>query len=225
VASLFAVPWLVVPTSASSDFLGVLKATRPISPPFISSPGSYDISSGPATIVFTTKVENLTNHVVTVTVDINVHHVVTYFGKNVADGQPGQPGITFKPGDAENTTQLTYGTPFVRKLTVQPKGAPPQVVTFSTMMTTCGYFQFDIGKHLEGGTHDTLASGFARVLGCTPSGGTGGTGGTGGSGGTGGVLAASAGIPLANTGTPLASGLLGMLLILIGGLGLRFRRT
>jgi hypothetical protein len=174
-------------------------------------------------------VENLTNHVVTVTVDINVNHIITYYGRNVADGEPGKPGITFKSGDVANTTQETYGTPFQRTLVVQPKGAAPQLVSFSTVMTTCGYFQFDIGKHhVPGGGHDTLSSGFARVLGCTSGGGGGGGGGgTVGGGTSGGVLGATApvGEVLANTGLPsTAAGLLGSTLMLIGGLGLWIRR-
>lgn len=223
--------WMVLPASASSDFLGVLKGSPPLSP-FVSSPASYDISSKPATVIFTTQVENLTNSVVTVTVDINVNHIITYYGRNVADGEPGKPGITFKGSDVANTTQETYGTPFQRTIVVQPKGAAPQLVSFSTVMTTCGYFQFDIGKHhVPGGGHDTLSFGFARVLGCTSGGGGGGVGGGGGGtvgGGTsGGVSGATApvGEVLANTGLPsTAAGLLGSILMLIAGLGLCVRR-
>ena len=227
-AALLTVPWMVAPVSANGNFMGVLKATPPMSPPFTQSPASYNISSGPVTAVFTTKVENLTNHVVSVMVDINVHHVTTYYGQNVADGQPGKTGITFKAGDAPNTVQVTYGTPFKRLLTVQPKGAAPQLVTFSTVMTVCGYFQFDIGKHLKGGGHENLSTGFARVLGCTHSGGGGGggTGGAGGgTGGTGGVSGSSAsGQVLAATGVQVAGGLIGAFMVLIGGLGMRIRR-
>jgi hypothetical protein len=231
VAALTAGAWMSIPTSANQDFMGVLKATPPLSPPFIRSPAFYDISSGPATVVFTTKVENLTDHVVTITVDINVHHITTYYGRNVADGEPGKPGIDFKPQDPPHTTQVVYGTPFQRTLTVQPKGAPPQMVSFSTVMTMCGYFQFDIGKHFKGG-HENLSGGFARVLGCNSSsgggsgGGSGGSGGgSGSSGGSGGVSAATAGVPLANTGEPVASFLLGLLLMCLGGVALRFRRA
>jgi hypothetical protein len=216
--ALFAAQWMAVPASADNDFLGVLKGSHPMSPPFINSPASYDISSHPVTVVFTSQVENLTDHVVTVNVDINVHHVLTYYGRNVADGQPGKAGITFKPGDAPNTTQKVYGTPFTMRLTVQPKGSAPQLVTFRTMMKECGYFQFDIGKHFKHGRHDNLSTGFARILGCTSH-----SGGTGG-GGTGGVLAATAGIPLANTGVPVGAGLLGAIMAVIGGLGLRIGR-
>ena len=203
-AAFLVVPLMGAPAMADADFLGVLTATQPLSPPFTNSPGAYNISSGPATVVFTTMVENLTNHVVTVDVDLNVHQVMTYYGRNVVDGEPGKTGITFQPGDAPNTTQVVYGTPFERTLVVLPKGTPPQLVTFSTVMTTCGYFQFDIGKHLAQGAHDNLSSGFARVLGCS-------------TGGTGGVSAANAGLPLAVTGTPVGTGLLGVALILIGG--------
>jgi hypothetical protein len=228
--ALFAAQWLAIPASANSHFMGVLKSSPPLSPPFITSPGSYDISAHPATVVFTTRVENLTNHVVTVTVDVGVHHILTYYGLNVADGQPGKPGITFKGSDAPNLTEEKYGTPYKMTFTVQPKGAAAQMVTFNTAMTTCGYFQFDIGKH-EQGIHENLAAGYARVLGCKtspppppppPPPGTGGTGGVSGSGGVG---AATAGLPLANTGLPVAGGLIGIFLSLIGALGLRIRRS
>jgi hypothetical protein len=225
VAALTAVSLVAVPASANPHFMGELKSSPPLSPPFITSPAFYDISSHPQTVEFTTKVENLTDHVVTVTVVAGVHHILTYYGQNVADGQPGQPGITFKGSDANNHafTEENYGTPFKMTITVQPKGASPQMVTFKTVMTTCGYFQFDIGKH-DHGIHQNLAAGYARVLGCNTSSG-GGTGGNGGAGGaTGGVSAASAGLPLANTGEPIASGLLGLFMLVLGGLGLRFRR-
>jgi hypothetical protein len=217
VAALLIVPWIVAPVSADGDFLGVLKATPPMSPPFINSPGSFNINSGPVTVVFTTKVENQTSHVVSVMVDINVHHVMTYYGVNVADGQPGRPGITFKHGDYLHTKDVTYGTPFQMQITVQPKGAPPQAVSFSTVMKICGYFQLDIGKHMSNGTYDNLSTGFARVLGCKTS--TGGTGGVGGSSAT-----SPHGEVLAATGIPVAGGLLGALMVLIGGLGMRIRR-
>lgn len=218
VAALLIVPWVVAPVSADGDFLGVLKGTSPMSPPFINSPGAYDISSDPVTIIFTTKVENLTDHVVSVVVDINVHHITTYYGQNVADGLPGKPGITFKSGDAPNTTQVTYGTPFQRTLTVQPKGSAPQLVTFSTLMTKCGFFQFDIGKHMSNHQHDNLSTGFARILGCKTA-----TG--GGTGGVSGATATSAqGEVLAATGFPVGGGLVGVLMALLGGLGVRIRR-
>lgn len=212
--ALLVMPWMVAPVAADTVFLGVLTGTPPLSPPFVNSPHYYNISSGPVTVVFTTKVENLTNRRVSVMVDINVNHVMTYYGQNVADGQPGKAGITFKPGDVSNTRQVTYGTPFQRLLTVAPKGAPPQLVTFSTVMRQCGYFQFDIGKHMSNGRHDNLSAGFARVLGCKT-----------GTGGTGGVSAASAnGEVLADTGFPAAGVPVGALMVLIGGVGMWIRR-
>jgi hypothetical protein len=224
IAAVFAAQWMAVPASANNDFMGVLKGSKPLSPPFVYSPASVDISSGPATVVFTSMVENKTDHVVTVTLDINVHHVMKYYGRDVSDGEPGKPGITFKPGDAPNTRQKTYGTPFQRTITVQPKGSAPLRLSFSTVMTECGYFQFDIGKHFPNGAHENLSTGFARILGCQHGGGGGGGGGTGG-GGTGGVGGSTAtGLVLASTGIPVVGGLLGIILTLIGGLGLRIRQ-
>jgi len=132
VAALFGASWMALPVSADNDFLGVLKGSPPLSPPFVNSPSAINISSGLATVVFTSMVENKTDHVVTVTVELNVHHVMKYYGRDVSDGEPGKPGITFKPGDAPNTRQKTYGTPFERTITVQPKGSAPLAVSFST---------------------------------------------------------------------------------------------
>jgi hypothetical protein len=219
VGALLIGPWAVASVSAG-ELPAELKGTPPMSPPFINSPGSYDISSGPVTVVFTTQVENLTSHVVSETIDINVHRIMTYYGQDVSDGQPGKPGITFKPGDAPNTTQVVYGTPFQRTLTVEPKGSAPQPVTFSTVMTQCGYYQFDIGQHMSNHQHENLSTGFARILGCKTTGGGGGGGGTGGVGGAG---SGGQGEVLAATGLPVGGGVVGALMMLIGGLGLRLR--
>lgn len=214
--ALFIVPWIAAPVSADGNYLGVLKATPPLSPPFINSPASYDISSHPVTVVFSIRVENLTQHIVTVTVDVGVHHILTYYGRNIADGEPGKAGTIIKAVGPPNLTEETYGTPFKMQFTVEPRGAPPQLVTFKTVVKRCGYFQFDMGKH-ENGVQANLAVGYARVLGCKAVG-----------GGTGGVGAASATGPhgevLAGTGIPVAGGLLGALMVLVGGLGMRFRR-
>jgi hypothetical protein len=215
-AVVIAVPLMSAPATANNNFMGALKGSPPMSPPFINSPNSYDISSQPATVVFTTKVENVTNHEVTVTLDIDVHHVMTYYGRNVADGEPGQAGITFKRGDWRHTHDEPYGSERDRTITIEPNGT--RMVTFDTVVTKCGYFQVDIGKHFDNGSYENLSTGFVRVLGCKTSGG----GGT--PGGTGGVSGATAGIPLANTGAPIGGGLMGLILVLAGALGLRFRR-
>lgn len=60
----------------------------------------------------------------------------------------------------------------------------------------------------------------------TPGGGTGGgPGGTPPSGGVAGATATESGIGLANTGLPVIGGLLGVILLTLGGVGLRVRRT
>jgi hypothetical protein len=60
----------------------------------------------------------------------------------------------------------------------------------------------------------------------TPGGGTGGAnGGTPPSGGVAGATATTSGIGLANTGLPIIGGLLGVILLTVGGVGLRVRRN
>jgi len=158
-------PLLAAPVAASADYFGSVVGTRPASPPFIVSPDSYDISGGPVTIVFTIQVHNRSKTPIAVPVDFNVHHILTYFGQNVADGQPGKAGISFHKGDSAGTTQATYGTPTLTAITVEPKGSPWQTLSFSQVISDCGYYQFDAGYH-HGGTHSNLSTGFTRVLGC-----------------------------------------------------------
>src|SRR4029077_3633506 len=128
-------------------FLGILSAGKPASPPFVVSPNFMTLGPSGATITFTINVSNLTTQPQTVTLDFNVHHVLTYYGLNVADGQPGQAGITFKAGDAPNTTQQLVGTPQMVTVTFPPAAAGPTTLTFKQTINMSGYFQVDVGQH------------------------------------------------------------------------------
>jgi hypothetical protein len=166
VAVMGATTTAVTPVGAS-DFLGILDAGKPASPPFVFSPSSMNIGPSGATIVFTISVTNLTSKPQTVTLNFNVNHVLTYYGRSVGDGQPGQPGITFKPGDASNTTQQSVGTPQLVTVTFPPPSAGPTTLTFQQTVGICGYFQVDVGQHKTATQpHANLSSGFTRVLGC-----------------------------------------------------------
>jgi hypothetical protein len=164
VAVVGAVTIAVVPADASV-FLGILSAGKPASPPFVFSPSYMTIGSTGAPITFTISVKNLTSVPQTVTLNFNVHHILTYYGLNVADGQPGQAGITFVKGDAPNTTQQLIGTPQLVTVTFPPAGEGPTTLTFQQTVKICGYFQVDVGQHFNH-THANLSSGFTRVLGC-----------------------------------------------------------
>jgi hypothetical protein len=153
-----------VPADASV-FLGILSATRPASPPFVVSPNFMTIGSGGAGITFTTTVTNLTTVPQTVTLTFGVHHILTYYGLNVADGQPGQPGIKFVKADVPNTTQQLVGTSQVVTVTFPPAASGPTTLTFQQTVHICGYFQVDLGQHLQH-SHANLSGGFTRVLGC-----------------------------------------------------------
>jgi hypothetical protein len=148
-------------------FLHILSAGKPASPPFVFSPNFMNMEPTGATITFTISVTNLTSKPQTVTLDFNVNHVLTYFGRPVGDGQPGQPGITFKPGDASHTTQESVGTPQLVTRTFPPQSQGPTSLTFQQTVDICGYFQVDVGQHKTANQPQAnLSSGFTRVLGC-----------------------------------------------------------
>ena len=161
------------------DFEGIVSAAAPTG--FMSSPASYDISGGPVMINFDVATKNLTSQAHTVALNFSAHHILTYNGTNVADGQPGQPGITFN-GPTGTTQALIPGTQAFSE-TWAPNAS--QTISLTYAFDTCGYFQLDVWapwKGVPGRDRATLASGFIRVLGCTaaptptpsPTGGVGG---------------------------------------------------
>ena len=160
------------------NFEGILSAAAPTG--FMSSPDAYDISGGPVTVDFDVLATNLTDTTQTVALNFSAHHILTYNGVDVSDGQPGQPGITFS-GPTGTTQALIPGTqPF--SATWDPKGGAALSLTYS--FDACGYYQLDVWAPIKGGDSGrdraTLASGFIRVLGCdatptpSPTGGVGG---------------------------------------------------
>ena len=167
------------------DFEGILSAAQPTG--FMSSPDAYDISGGPVTVDFNVVVTNKTDNSQTVALNFSAHHILTYNGVDVSDGQPGQPGITFS-GPAGTTQALMPGTQAFTE-TWAPNGS--QTLSLTYTFDTCGYYQLDVWAPFgQGGDSErdraTLASGFIRVLGCqgeptptptptaTPTGGVGG---------------------------------------------------
>lgn len=219
--------------AGNPSFDGILAAKSPTGFPV--SPQFAQLGAGGVTLDFNVSVRNLTSQSQTVALNFSVHHILTYNGKNVADGQPGQPGISFSGPQGTTQTLLagtkTFSTTFAaqQQLTLHR--------TFS--IDSCGYFQVDLWapeQHPTAGARhrETLASGFTRVLGCkttpipkpTPTPGGGGLGGAtptptpgGGSGTsplTGGTLAAVVGTP--STGAALVGGTLGLgsLLVIVG---------
>jgi hypothetical protein len=168
-----------VVAAGNPDFEGILSAAPPTG--FMSSPASYDISGGPVTVDFDVVAKNLTSQAHTVALNFSAHHILTYNGANVADGQPGQTGITFNGPDG-TTQALIAGTQSFSK-TWAPNGS--QTLSLTYTFNSCGYFQLDVWapwKGEVGRDRATLASGFIRVLGCTaaptptpsPTGGVGG---------------------------------------------------
>jgi hypothetical protein len=147
------------------DFEGIISAAQPTG--FMSSPNAYDISEGPVTIHFDVATTNLTENTQTVALNFSMHHIKTYNGMDVSDGQPGQPGITFT--GPQGTTQVLMPGSQAFSETWAPSAGVAIARTYS--IDTCGYFQIDIWAPFkqggEGGRNRaTLASGFIRVLGC-----------------------------------------------------------
>src|ERR1700730_1369936 len=89
------------------SFEGVISAADPTG--FMSSPNAYDISNGPVTVDFNVSTTNLTDETQTIGLNFSAHHILTYNGVNVANGQPGQAGITFD-GPAGTTQVLMPST-------------------------------------------------------------------------------------------------------------------
>lgn len=146
------------------NFEGILSAAQPTG--FMSSPNAYDASSGPVTVNFDVAVTNLTTASQTVALNFSAHHILTYNGVDVSDGQPGQPGITFN-GPGGTTQELMPGTQAFTD-TWAPSGTVNLALTYS--FAACGYYQIDVWAPVTGGEGSrdraTLASGFIRVLGC-----------------------------------------------------------
>ncbi len=185
---------------------------------------------------------------------LNVNHILTYKGMDVSDGQPGVSSGAVVDGnfDEQQSTQTQDASPTFTDFTIAP-GAT-EVVHMSRTLSTCGYFQVDIAKAgltsqkglvgLEvrvlgctaaagGGTptptptaSPTPVSGGGGTP-TPPAGGSVGGTTTSAPAGTGSVLGATAaatGVPLANTGFPIAGGALGLLLMVGGLAGFRSRR-
>jgi hypothetical protein len=205
-------------------FDGILSASVPTG--FLISPQAFDVSHGPATINFSTQDKNLTDKTRSVALKFSVEHILTVNGVNVADGQPGQPGITFT-GPQGTTQALMPGTqPFTAVWTADQQ----QTLTRTFSLATCGYFQMDIwaGDHPADARHrDTLASGFIRALGCSQTATPTPTPTASSSGGGGAVLAASTGaLSTPGTGASLLSpGLLLGIALFILGVGLLLTGT
>jgi hypothetical protein len=144
------------------DFEGIISAASPTG--FMSSPIAYDISGGPVTVSFDDVATNLTAQSQTIALNFSAHHILTYNGVDVSDGQPGQPGITFT-GPTGTTQALMPGTQAFSE-TWAPNGANTLSLTY--VFDACGYYQLDVWAPFQTGEHHraTLASGFIRVLGC-----------------------------------------------------------
>lgn len=166
-AGVFALTLVAGPVSAAGNpnFDGIIAAATPTGFPV--SPQSLDVSAGPVTVHFDVLVSNLTSSSQTIALNFSADHILTYKGTNVADGQPGQPGITFN-GPAGTTQHEVAGRQsFTLTLTKSEKN---HKLALGRTISTCGYYQLDVWAPERNATaprdRETLASGFIRVLGC-----------------------------------------------------------
>jgi hypothetical protein len=150
------------------DFEGILSAAQPTG--FTSSPFTYNTYNGSVSINFDVVTKNITDDPQTVALTFSAHHILTYNGVDVSDGQPGQPGITFSGPDGTTQALMPGSQPFTETWT--PMGTQNLALTYN--FTACGYYQLDVwAPFSQGGDNGrgraTLASGFIRVLGCGTS--------------------------------------------------------
>lgn len=153
-----------VAAAGNPHFEGILSAEAPTG--FMSSPTAYDISGGPVTVNFVVVASNVTDEAHTVALHFSADHILTDNGENVADGQPGQPGIAFS-GPQGTTQAVIAGT---QSFTQTWEANATEALTLAYTFDTCGYFQLDVWAPWKGGegsrNRATLASGFVRILGC-----------------------------------------------------------
>ena len=133
-----------VAAGGNPSFEGLLSAPSPSG--FMSSPASYDISGGPVTVDFDVVATNITNSAHTIALNFSAHHILTYNGVDVSDGQPGQPGITFS-GPTGTTQVLIAGTQQFSD-TWSPKGT--QTLSLTYTFDACGYYQLDVWAPFAG---------------------------------------------------------------------------
>jgi hypothetical protein len=142
------------------NFLGILKASPPQGFPV--SPAWIDLTNGPATLNFSVTATNLTASDQSTPIMLSLHHILTYKGEDVSDGQPGQPGISFPPGDVNIVTEALYGPRQIADLNVPASGQG--TVSYSRTISDCGYYEVDFSTPQTPYTY--LAVGFTRALGC-----------------------------------------------------------
>ncbi len=143
------------------DFLGIVKASPPQGFPV--SPAWIDLSSGPAHLTFSVQAANLTTSDQSTPIMLSLHHILTFRGQDVSDGQPGQPGISFPPGNVNLVTESLYGTRQTATLSVPASGQG--TVSYPVVISDCGYYEIDFSTPQTPYTY--IAVGFTRALGCT----------------------------------------------------------
>lgn len=153
----------------NQDYLGVLASNAPTG--FTPSPSWYSLTQNQTTLTFDVQVTNLTGVTQAMNLELDLNHILTYNGVNVADGQPGVVNGAVVDGQFNPllSTQTPDPTPTIFPISIP--GGNTQTLHFSRALPAagCGYFQVDVAK--QGLTSQKGLAGFEmRVLGCgTPS--------------------------------------------------------
>jgi hypothetical protein len=142
------------------DYLGIVKADPPQGFPV--SPAFLDLGKGPVSVTFSVQATNLTSSDQSTPIGFSLHHILTFKGQDVSDGQPGQPGISFPPGNVALVTEELYGARQTAPLNVPASGQG--TVSFTQAISDCGYYEIDFSTPQPPYTY--LAVGFTRALGC-----------------------------------------------------------
>jgi hypothetical protein len=154
----------VGPASANEygnpNYLGIVKAEPPQGFPV--SPAFVDVTNGSASITFSVQATNLTSTDQSTPIQLSLHHILTFRGQDVSDGQPGQPGISFPAGNVNLVTEALYGARPTSNLNVPASGQG--TVSFTESIAACGYYEIDFSTPQAPYTY--LAVGFTRILGC-----------------------------------------------------------
>lgn len=145
----------------NSNYMGALSSTAPSG--YTPSPVSYKPG---ATLAFQFTVTNLTAEQQSMSLQLNVNHILTYRGVDVSDGQPGVSSGAVVDGQFDDTqsTQAQDSSPTFTAFTIGPNAS--ETVNMSRHLTAaCGYYQVDVAK--TGMMSQKGLVGFEiRVLGC-----------------------------------------------------------
>ena len=160
-------PASVLAGEGNGSYLGILSSTAPTG--YTPSPAWYSLSQGQNLLTFQFDVTNLTAVQQSMTLQLNLDHIITYNGVDVSDGQPGVINGAVIDGQEAPSTQVQDPNPTFTAFSIAPNATETLHMSRTLPAGQCGYFQVDVAK--QGLTSQKGLVGFGiRILGCgTPS--------------------------------------------------------